>query len=345
MSTVDATGKDARPDLGARIVEFVKEPAARSILVAGAVFVALFIAGSIAVEGFSSSLSIRSMLLFASFLGIASIGQTLCAIAGGLDLSIPFVIGASNVLTLWLISKGLGSVLAIVIMLAVAALFGALTGVICSAQREKALLVSLGMGFAVLGAAQIIVSLGSEHAGTVYAEVPKWLIDTTSLNSSSFGIDVSPAVLIWAAIAIVVIFLLRRTTTGRGLYAMAGNEVAASRVRVPVLRIWVLTYSLSAVFAAFAGVLLLGFGGGAFAEVGQPYLFTTVAAVVIGGTSLLGGRGGYGLTVLGVAVLTLLNTLLVGIGLSTPAQQAVLGLIIVPMVALYGREAHPKTQI
>ena len=345
MSSVDATVKDARPDLGARVIDFVKEPAARSVLVAGAVFIGLFIVGSIVVEGFSSSLSIRSMLLFASFLGVASVGQTLCAIAGGLDLSIPFVIGASNVLTLWLISKGVGSVLAIIIMLVVSGFFGALTGLICSTQREKSLLVSLGMGFAALGAAQIIVSIGSEHAGTVYAEVPHWLINTTSLNSSSFGLDISPAVLIWAAIAIVVVFFLRRTTAGRGLYAMAGNEVAASRVRVPVLRIWMLTFALSAMLAAFAGVLLLGFGGGAYAEVGQPYLFTTVAAVVIGGTSLLGGRGGYGLTVLGVAVLTLLNTLLVGIGLSTPAQQAVLGLIIVPMVALYGREPHPKTQI
>lgn len=345
MSSVDVTTKEARGDFGKRALELVKEPAARSILIAGGVFVGLFIAGSIVVDGFSSTLSIRSMLLFASFLGVASVGQTLCALAGGLDLSIPFVIGASNVLTLWLISKGVGSVLAIVIMLIASGLFGALTGLICSTQREKSLLVSLGMGFAVLGAAQIIVSIGSDHAGTVYAEVPQWLVKTTSLNSSSFGIDISPAVLIWAAIAIAIIFLLRRTTFGRGLYAMAGNEVAASRNQVPVLRIWMITFALSAMLAAFAGVLLLGFGGGAFAEVGQPYLFTTIAAVVIGGTSLLGGRGGYGLTVLGVAVLTLLNTFLVGIGLSTPAQQAVLGLIIIPMVALYGRESHPKTQI
>lgn len=345
MNTLEAAATQPRRSFAERGLEIARDPAARSMIVAGGVFVALFIAGSLIVEGFSSSLSIRSMLLFASFLGIASVGQTLCAIAGGLDLSIPFVIGASNVLTLWLISKGLGAVPAILVVLFGAAAFGALTGLICASQREKSLLVSLGMGFAVLGAAQIVVSLGSEHAGTVYATVPQWLIDTTSLNSKSFGLSLSPAVIVWALIAIAIIFLLRRTTFGRGLYAMAGNEVAARRSLVPVLRIWVLTYSLSAVLAAFAGVLLLGFGGGAFAEVGQPYLFTTVAAVVIGGTSLLGGRGGYGLTVLGVAVLTLLNTLLIGIGLSTPAQQAVLGLIIVPMVALYGREAHPRTQI
>jgi ribose transport system permease protein len=328
-----------------RVMTAAKDPKSRSAFVATGVFIGLFIAGSIVVNGFSSSLSIRSMLLFASFLGIASVGQTLCAVAGGLDLSIPFVIGSANVLTLWLISKGFTSFTAIVVMLGAAAVLGALTGLICAGQREKSLLVSLGVGFAALGAAQIIVSIGSTHAGTVYETVPSWLTNTTSLNSKSFGIHISPAVIIWAVIAIGVILTMRRTIFGRGLYAMAGNETAAKRVLVPVTRVWVVTYSISAVLAAAAGILLLGFGGGAFAEVGQPYLFTTVAAVVVGGTSLLGGRGGYGLTVLGVAVLTLLNTLLVGIGLSTPAQQAVLGLIIVPMVALYGREAHPKTQI
>lgn len=323
----------------------LKEPTGRSAVVGGAVFVALFIAGSLVVDGFSTSLSIRSMLLFAAFLGIASVGQTLCAVAGGLDLSIPFVIGAANVLTLWLISKGLPSGLAILVVLVGAAAIGSLTGLICSGQKEKSLLVSLGMGFAALGAAQIVVSIGSSNAGTVYETVPTWLVNTTSLNSSVFGISISPAVIIWGVIALGVVLLLRWTLFGRGLYAMAGNQVAASRALVPVVRVWTLTYALSAVMAAAAGVLLLGFGGGAFADVGQPYLFTTVAAVVVGGTSLLGGHGGYGLTILGVAVLTLLNTLLVGVGLSTPAQQAVLGLIIVPMVALYGREAHPKTQI
>lgn len=342
MSVAEAPAASAKRG---SLVMTLKAMTGRSGLVAGAVFIGLFIAGSIVVNGFASSLSIRSMLLFASFLGIASVGQTLCALAGGLDLSIAFFIGAANVLTLWLISKGFSSVVAIVIVLAGSAMLGALTGLICSGQREKSLLVSLGMGFAVLGAAQIAVSIGSSHAGTVYGTVPSWLVNTTSLTSKSFGINVSPAVIIWLVIALVMGFVLRRTLFGRGLYAMAGNNVAAARMRVPSVLIWVTTFALSAMLASAAGVLLLGFGGGAFAEVGRPYLFTTVAAVVVGGTSLLGGRGGYGLTVLGVAVLTLLNTLLVGIGLSTPAQQAVLGLIIVPMVALYGRDAHPKTQI
>jgi ribose transport system permease protein len=97
--------------------------------------------------------------------------------------------------------------------------------------------------------------------------------------------------------------------------------------------------------SALTGVLLLGFSGGGFVGVGDPYLFTTVAAVVIGGTSLLGGAGGYGATVLGVLVLTVMTSLLVGLGLSFAAQQAIVGLLIVPMVAVYARTPHIRNQI
>jgi ribose transport system permease protein len=91
--------------------------------------------------------------------------------------------------------------------------------------------------------------------------------------------------------------------------------------------------------------LLLGYTGSGYAGVGDPYLFTTIAAVLIGGTSLVGGRGGYGLTVLGVLILTVLQTILSGYSLSSSAQEAILGLLIIPAVALYARSPHPRMQI
>ena len=93
------------------------------------------------------------------------------------------------------------------------------------------------------------------------------------------------------------------------------------------------------------GILLLGWSGGGFVGVGGPYLFQTIAAVVVGGTSLLGGKGGYGFTVIGVLVLQVLSSFLVGIGLSYEGQQFVFGLLILPMVALYARSPHIRTQI
>jgi ribose transport system permease protein len=323
----------------------VLSPAHRNSVVAGVLLVALVIAGTVTVDGFVSTQNIRTMLLFGAFLGIVAIGQTLCALLGELDLAIPFVIGAANVVMLWLIATGVSSVLALLAVLGMAVVVGTVTGLISWFQPGRSLILSLGVGFAVLGAAQIVVSAGTDQAGTVYGRVPEWLTTVASANSSFLGIGVAPMVWLWGALAIAVILLLRRTWVGRGLYAIGGNRVAAERVLVPRLVIWVAVFALSAAMAAAVGVLLLGFSGGAFADVGRPYLFTTVAAVVVGGTSLLGGRGGYGHTVLGVAVLTVLATVLVGLGLSAPAQQAVLGLLIVPMVALYGREPHPNTQI
>jgi ribose transport system permease protein len=121
--------------------------------------------------------------------------------------------------------------------------------------------------------------------------------------------------------------------------------LAASRLLISEFRLWVAVYAISGLMAAITGVLLLGFSGGGFADVGDPYLFTTVAAVVIGGTSLLGGRGGYGATVMGTLVLTVLTTILVGLGLSYAGQQAVFGLLIVPVVALYARSPPIRMQI
>ena len=106
-----------------------------------------------------------------------------------------------------------------------------------------------------------------------------------------------------------------------------------------------ITYALSALFAAIAGVLLLGFTGSAYGDVGQPYLFQTIAAVVIGGTALVGGRGSYLGTVAGAVVLTEINTLLIGLGLQPSLVQAALGLVIILLVSLYGRERHVSASI
>jgi ribose transport system permease protein len=108
---------------------------------------------------------------------------------------------------------------------------------------------------------------------------------------------------------------------------------------------WTITFALSALFAAVAGVLLLGFTGSAYGDVGQPYLFQTIAAVVVGGAALVGGRGNYLGTIAGVLVLTEINTLLIGLGFQPAAVQAALGLIIILLVSLYGRERHVSTTI
>jgi ribose transport system permease protein len=316
-----------------------------SAATAGIVFLALVIFGASTIDGFWSLINLRSSLVFASFLGVAAIGQTLCALIGGLDLSIPFVVGAANVGLVRLLNVGLPSPLAIVIIFLLGALIGAFNGALSYRLRGQSLVVTLGVGNAVLGMIQIMVSSGGNSGisgGTIEGTVPKWIQAFSSLNKS---IGVAPAVFLWAILAILTVVLLRRTWPGRNLYALGGNRVAAERVLISGAWSWTLVFAASGVMAAMTGVLLLGYTGSGYAGVGDPYLFTTIAAVLIGGTSLVGGRGGYGLSVLGVLILTVLQTILSGYSLSAAAQEAILGLLIIPAVALYARSPHPRMQI
>ena len=97
--------------------------------------------------------------------------------------------------------------------------------------------------------------------------------------------------------------------------------------------------------SAATGAMLLGWSGGGFIGVGDQYLFLTVAAVAVGGTSLLGGYGGYGFTVIGVLALQVISTFLAGLGLSFEGRQFIFGLLILPLVALYSRAPHIREQI
>ena len=317
----------------------------KSAFIGCAVLLALFVVGSFLIEGFASTVNIKSMLLFAAFLGLACIGQTLVAMLGGLDLSIPFVIGSSNIGLLYLISLGIPPWISFIAVLLVGTAIGLLNGALSFRLQGQALIVTLGVGFAVSGGTQIITSIDSSFGGNVFGEVPQWLVNLATMNGSTFGLAIPPVILIWMLVAAGLIFGLRNSTYGRNLYALGGSRTAAARLSISERAYWIGCYMISGFFAALTGQLLLGWSGGGFIGVGDPYLFMTLAAVVVGGTSLLGGRGGYGFTVIGVLVLQVLTSFLVGIGLSFQAQQFVFGLLILPMVAIYGRSPHIRTQI
>lgn len=317
----------------------------RSAFIGIMVLAGLFSVGSMNIDGFSSGNNIKSMLLFASFLGLASIGQTLVALLGGLDLAIPFIIGAANVGLLYLIGLGVPSWLASIIVLAAGALLGVANGLLSYKLQGQALIVTLGTGFVISGGVQIVTSIGSVYSGNVFGTVPPWLSNIAAMNGSTFGLPFPPVIAIWAVIALLLILALRITVYGRFLYALGVNRTSASRVMISEMRYWVMAYALSGFFSALTGGLLLGWSGGGFIGVGDQYLFLTLAAVVVGGTSLLGGAGGYGFTVIGVLVLQVLSSFLVGIGLDFKWQQFIFGLLILPMVALYARSPHIRTQI
>jgi len=137
-----------------------------------------------------------------------------------------------------------------------------------------------------------------------------------------------------------VTFALSWTTFGRRVYAVGNSERAAYLAGVDVRLVTVALYALSGIFAALAGLALTGFGGSATLGMGDPYLFQSIAAVVIGGTYILGGRGHYLGTVAGAIVLTALISVLLAKSAPDYARDIVYGVVILAILLFYGRQTE-----
>jgi ribose transport system permease protein len=299
----------------------------------------LHLIGSILIPGYSSPFAIRAMLVIASLLAVACIGQTLVVILGGIDLSIPFVIGFANVVAAQLYGDGWNFGLVCLLVAILALLIGAFNGYLARKLDIHPLIVTLGTGMVVQGSVLLWT------AGFPSGSAPQAISDFVSIGGSAGPLPLPWVVPTLVVLSAFIILVLARSPYGRRLYALGSNPGAAPLALIDPVRMWVLTFAISALFAAVAGVLLLGFTGSAYGDVGQPYLFQTIAAVVVGGAALVGGRGSYLGTIAGVLVLTEINTLLIGMGFQPAAVQAALGLIIILLVSLYGRERHVSTTI
>ena len=309
------------------------------VLGAVLIVVLLHLTGTLLIDGYSSAFSIRAMLVLAALLAVASIGQTLVIVIGGIDLSIPFVMGFANVVAAQLTGDGMNFVLVCLIVAVLALMIGAVNGAISAALRIHPLIITLGIGTAAQGMVLIWTK------GFPSGSAPSFVSNFVSIGGSVGPLPVPGLIPALVVLAVAIALLMARTPYGRRLYALGGNPVAARYALISPVAMWIATFALSALFAALAGVLLLGFTGSAYGDVGQPYLFQTIAAVVVGGASLLGGRGSYLGTLAGAAVLTEINTLLIGLGLQPSMVQAALGAIIIALVSLYGREPHLRTTV
>ena len=200
------------------------------------------------------------------------------------------------------------------------------------------LVVTLGMSSLVTGALLVWTK------GAATGSAPAFLGRLTSVGGTTFGIGIPPIVVIWVVFAIVLGFGLSRTRAGRRLYATGSNPVAADLSLIRTRRVWVVTFGLSALFASLLGVLLAGYIGSGNISLGDPYLFEGLAAVIVGGTAF-GARGDYWKTVLGALLLTVLSTVLVGKGYSSADQQIIFGVLILIVVAGYGRGPRMRDRI
>ncbi len=151
------------------------------------------------------------------------------------------------------------------------------------------------------------------------------------------------AVWVWAAIGAATVVVLRRTSFGRRVYAIGNSERAVFLSRGNVRRVVVACFAIAGACSAFAGVLLAGYSTKAYQAMGDPYLLPAIAAVVLGGTSILGGRGSYLGTVAGVVLVTLLQSILSIVQMSEAGRQVIYGTVIIVMLLVYGRGAKVVT--
>jgi ribose transport system permease protein len=299
----------------------------------------LFGVNTLVIDGYVTKPNMISLLIQASFLGLASLGQTLVVIVGGIDLAVPAVIGMGDVVATQLYGNHIAFGVVILILLAICVIIGIVNALSSVILGVHSLIITLAMGLVITGGV-----LTWTH-GNVSGNVPDWVHTSVSVIAKTGPIPLPVVVVVWIVVAVATIAFQYLTRVGKEIYTTGSNAMAARLAGVRVTRTVCVTFVISAILAGAVGIFFAGYSGTADDTVGNPYLFETLTAVVIGGTSLLGGAGGYGRTVAGVLVLVELTDLLVGVGFGQPMQQALLGALILVIAVVYGRESHVSNRI
>jgi ribose transport system permease protein len=256
--------------------------------------------------------------------------QTLTMLTGGIDLSVGAVASMAGFVTATLVNGPGGLPVAIAVALTAAALAGLLNGIGVGVFRVHPLIMTLGMSLVVLGLANVW-QLQTVQTGTGVPAELRWLGSGTS-----FGV-VPNSLLVFVPLAALILLGLRRTGYGRLLYAIGDNPVAARLSGTRSWQVLIVLYVVSALMAGIAGLLILGLTNIASVTLADSYVLPAVAAAVIGGTSIMGGRGGYGGTIVGALILTVLTSLISALGFPEAVRQIVFGAIIVAVAAAYTR--------
>jgi ribose transport system permease protein len=262
-------------------------------------------------------------------LAILAASQTITMLTAGIDLSVGAVASMTGFAVATLVG-GEGLLVAILVALAVAAIVGLISGIGVGVLKVHPLIMTLGMSFVVLGFANVW-QLRMLQTG---AGVPSQF---RQLGAGLFSGVVPYNLLLFIPLAALIIYSLNRTGYGRLLYAIGDNPVASRLSGVKSWQVLIVLYVISALLAGLAGFLLSGLTNVASVTLANSALLPSVAAAVIGGTSILGGRGGYSGTIVGALILTVIASILASLGYPEAVRQILYGSIIVFVAAAYTR--------
>ena len=294
------------------------------------VFILLFL-GSLYSTEFLSPEYLLQQLKVASFLGVIATGMMLVILLGQIDLSVPWVVAVGGMMACAATAYGaVGEALAIPFGILCGIILGLANGIGVAYLRIPSMIITLAINAVAQGL--MVVYTGGFSPQDSSSTAMRYIATGEIL----FGIP--NALLVWVVIGAAAVFLFSRTTFGRAVYAIGNRERAAYLSGVATQRIVLLAFAISGGLSAFGGVLLAGYASKAAQAMGDAYLLPSTAAVVLGGTSILGGRGSYFGTVAGVILITLLGSILSVMQMEEWGRQVIYGVVIIAMLLIYGRQ-------
>lgn len=302
----------------------------RPIVIAASFIIVILVVGTIytlSTQGTASFISpnyLLQQLQVASFLGIVAAGMMIVILLGHIDLSVPWTLTAAAMM-----ATAVGGELAIPVGLGVGILVGIVNGLGVAFLRVPSMIFTLGVNAVVRG-------LMILHTGGFAPQSHSTPLMEFLAVGHVFGVPM--ALVVWAAVSVVIVILLNRTTLGRYIYSVGNREIAAYLSGIDTRMVLVASFVICGLCSGIAGVLLAGYSTKAYQGMGDPYLLPSIAAVVIGGTNILGGAGRYSGTVVGSILITLLGSVLSVMQMEEAGRQVIYGAVIIGMLLLYGRQ-------
>lgn len=302
-----------------------------AVLTAFACIILLLLVGSLYSKNFLSPEYLLQQLKVASFLGIIASGMMMVILLGQIDLSLPWLVTVGAMMSSAIAGMGdFGAILAVPFGILCGVAIGLVNGIGVAYLRIPSMIITLATNAVAQGL--MVVYTGGFSPRDSASPAMRYL-------ATGFTIPGVPnAVICWLAVGAATVFLLNRTTFGRSIYGIGNRERAAYLSGISTRRVVMTVFAISGGLSAFGGVLLAGYASKAAQSMGDAYLLPAIAAVVLGGTSILGGRGSYLGTVAGVMLITLLQSILSVMQMPEFGRQIIYGVVIVGMLLLYGRE-------
>jgi ribose transport system permease protein len=302
-----------------------------AVATAFACILLLLLVGSLYSTSFVSPEYLLQQLKVASFLGVIATGTMIVILLGQIDLSVPWVVAVGGMMATAATAWGpAGEWVSIPFGVMCGLALGMLSGVGVAYLRIPSMIMTLAVNAVAQGL--MVVHTG----GFSPQDASSRSMRVLATGQTVLGIP--NAALVWAVVGIAAAILLTRTTFGRAVYGIGNGERIAYLSGVRTQRVVLGAFALAGGLSAFGGVLLAGYASKAAQSMGDAYLLPAIAAVVLGGTSILGGRGSYLGTVAGVLLITLLQSILSVMQIEEYGRQIIYGTVIVAMLLLYGRE-------